>query len=118
MTRYFKPIEFPELDRLEKAPEPPKPPTIEVDITERLVIVREEIAKIQAGTSKLRRGAITFPKGQSPVLAALKTLENDPTNHAALWHFIGVAKQDLGLSVTRFLVDLFIDIDPNLERLK
>lgn len=116
-TKYFNPIEFPELDKPEPK-EVPVDPGITVDITEKLKAVRKEISNIRQGTSTLRKGAMQFPKGEAPILAALKTLEANPTSRNALWNMIAIAKQDLGVSVMRFLVDLFIDVDPELERLK
>ena len=119
MSKYFKPIEFPELDRLkEKREEPPVVTEITGDITEKLKTVRAEIAKMKAGTSNIRPGAIAFPKNKSPVLSALESLEKAPTSRNALWNFMAIAKQDLGVSTVMFLVDLFIDVDPALERLK
>ena len=118
-NKYFNPIEFPELDRpKEKREEPPIATEITGDITEKLKTVRAEIAKMKAGTSNIRPGAIAFPKNKSPVLSALEGLEEAPTSRNALWNFIAVAKQDLGVAAAMFLVDLFIDVDPALERLK
>ena len=113
MRDYFTPVNFPELE--EKKNEPKEVPKIKKSIKTQLKKIREEIAALQQGTSTIRDGAISFPKGKAPVLTVLKRLEDDPKNMQLLHEFIKLTNQDLGLAVARNFAALFDDIDPTLK---
>lgn len=121
MSKFFKPVKYPELDKLRENLNTPAFTTIdmsspiEADITEVLKMVNREITNLTTGTSALRKGGLHFEKGTCPALTSLKSLERDPTNRALLHRFIRCSRQDFGERVTLYFIELFKDADSNLE---
>ena len=117
----FTPIEF------DVTIKEPKPRPIQTDkavnfptyekLKEAILIIRQEMTRVENGTSELRRGAMNFPKGNNPAEATLKLLEDD-CSEPVIQRFLDVAKQDYGARVSDFFIDTIRKPFPELNRRK
>ncbi len=79
--------------------------------------IRLEMTKVEAGTSKLHRSPMYFPKGINPASNTLAVFEKDPSEKV-LCSFIDIVKQDYGSSVKDQFVDWIKEVYPRLPRRK
>jgi hypothetical protein len=100
---YFKPVEFPALDKMKERAEAPETDDIP-DIKEPLKVIKTEIQRMQDGTSEYRPGALQLPKGQCPATIALERLQERP-GKKNLRTFLLAAQQDFGTRAAAFFFD-------------
>lgn len=113
MSKYFKPINFPEPAPEKAEPEPEE--EVVPDLSEPIGKIKREIQLCIEGRSNFRRGAVQFPKGQGPVLIAVQRLETNPCK-ANVISLLNAARQDLGRAVAqgmyRFLEEYYPELEP------
>ena len=82
-----------------------------------IYIIRQEMTRVENGTSPLREGSMNFPKGNNPAEATLQLLKTD-CSEPVLQRFLDVAKQDYGARVSDFFIDTIRKAYPKLNRRK
>ncbi len=96
-----KTIDFPDFETLKEA----------------VHIIRQEMTRVENGTSTLKEGSMNFPKGNNPAEATLLLLKED-CSEPVLQRFLDVAKQDYGARVSDFFIDTIRRAYPKLNRRK
>lgn len=113
-NKYFKSVEFPELEEKEEKERQPDPDNdLKGDIPRAFTTVRGIFAAIRTGQSDLRPGALRLV-ANDPCMIAFSRLEKDPTR-PILVKFLILANQDLGRRAAGELLKVFTEIDPSLK---
>lgn len=118
MSDLFKPIKLNvPVPEVEPEPTPPEPEDLSgIDFKPLLKKIRQEMARIEVGTSELRR-AMYFPKGNNPIATRLEAFEKDPLSDT-LVAMVKVARQDYGAVVSDVFITWIREVLPSFKARK
>lgn len=112
MSKFFEPIEFPELN---EAPVVEKTPVSDVFPGDAQVYISEfgrVFRAIQSGNSDLVKGVIDLKN--APLFSAMKIFEGNPSG-PNMRNFLNTVEQDVGHRVRNELITIMVGREPKLE---
>jgi hypothetical protein len=105
MSKFFKPVDLPE-PQMVKAVNPNPDTEEQLEITDILTKIENELSAIRGGTSKLHSVGIYMVDGKSTVLASFNRLKSNRTR-ANIRVFLAISQQDISLRVAEYFTSLF-----------